>query len=239
MTPVRSAEEIRTLIRERSSLPPERTEKIIDKRFRALPRRLVHALGHWPLETSRVLDVGCNYGHCLVHFAPGSVGLDNVPEHVEFCRSLGLDARLGDVESGLAELEDGSFDAVWVSDILEHLDAPRLLLRRLAPKLKPDGRLIVFMTVLPRFSLARLPFRGRGFFDADVHHYQFTVETARYLFERAGYAVEETVIHMLPARLEPLTRVLLPLAPTVFFGARPDAAAEALVRSAEVRNKPA
>src|SRR5581483_10669516 len=140
------------------------------------PRRLVRALRHWPLDTMRVLDVGCSYGHCLVHFGPGSVGIDNVPEHVEFCRMLGLDAQLGDVESGLDRLADESFEAVWVSDILEHLDAPRLLLRRLAPKLAPGGLLVLYLTVLPRSRLARAVFRGRGFFDADVHHYQFTVE---------------------------------------------------------------
>jgi SAM-dependent methyltransferase len=235
---VRSADEIRALIRERSALAPEATEEILAKRFRALPRRLVVAARHWPLETMRVLDVGCSYGHCLVHFGDGSVGLDNVAEHVDFCRSLGLDARLGDVESGLGGLEEGSFDAIWVSDILEHLDAPRLLLRRVRPLLKPGGRLIVFMTVLPRSRLARIPFRGRGFFDADVHHYQFTAETARYLFERAGYAVEETVVGMLPERLEPLAPALRRFAPTLYFGARPDEAAEVLTRYGEGRNKP-
>ena len=235
---MRSAEEIRALIRSMSSLPPDETETIVRKRFQELPKRLVHATRHWPLERMRVLDVGCSYGHCLVHFGPGSVGLDNNPEHVDFCRSLGLDARLGDVETGLDSLEDGSFDAVWVSDILEHLDAPRLLLRRLAPKLAPDGRLIVFMSVLPRSRLTRRLYRGRGFFDADVHHYQFTADTARYLFERAGYVVEETVIHRLPERLEPFAGVLLPFAPVLYFGARADPAAEEHALAAERRNKP-
>ena len=52
----------------------------------APPRRLEAALARWPLGDARVLDVGCSYGHCLVHFGPGSVGLDTNPEHVEFCR---------------------------------------------------------------------------------------------------------------------------------------------------------
>jgi SAM-dependent methyltransferase len=228
---IRSIDEIQTLVRTRSTLPPEQVEDVIRRRFETLPRRLQRALEHWPLAEQRVLDVGCSFGHCLVHFGPGSVGLDNVPEHVAFCRSLGLDARLADVEDGAAELEDASFDAIWVSDILEHLDAPRLLIRRLAPKLKPSGRLVLYMTVLPRSRLARRAFAGRGFFDADVHHYQFTLETARYLVERAGYAVEEVVPHTVP-------RVLAAFAPTVFIAARPDADAAARAREAEGRNRP-
>lgn len=238
VVPHRSIDEIQALIRERSDLPVEQTEEIIRRRFQALPRRLAQATQRWPLTTGRVLDVGCSYGHCLVHFGAGSVGLDNVAEHVAFCRSLGLDARLADVESGLAELEDESFDAVWVSDILEHLDAPRVLLRRLAPKLKPDGRLVLYMTLLPRSRLARRLFGGRGFFDADVHHYEFTLETASYLVARAGFVVEEIALPILPPSLDPLKRLLVPFAPAVYLAARPDPAAEAHAVEAERRNRP-
>lgn len=226
---MRQIDEVRSLIRERSVLPSGTLEAIVRKRFEAQPGRLVRGLQHWPLDEMRVLDVGASYGHCLVHFGPGSVGLDNVPEHVEFCRSLGLDARLCDVEADLDEIEDGGFDAVWVSDILEHLDAPRALLRRLAPKLTPGGLLVLYLTVLPRSRLARAAFAGRGFFDADVHHYQFTAETARYLVARAGYAVEEVV---------PGVRLPRSVTPTLFVAARRDAAAEEHARAAESRNRP-
>jgi SAM-dependent methyltransferase len=228
---IRPIVEVQSLVRSRSTLPPEQTDDIIRRRFQAPPRRLVAAAKHWPLTSARVLDVGCSYGHCLVHFGPGSVGLDNVPEHVEFCRALGLDARLADVESDFAAVDNGEFDAIWVSDILEHLDAPRPLIRRLAPKLKPGGRLVLYLTVLPPSRVARRVFARRGFFDADVHHYQFTVETARYLVERAGYAIEEVVPHTVP-------RALARFAPTVFIAAHPDPAAEAHARDAEQRNRP-
>jgi SAM-dependent methyltransferase len=235
---VRAVAEIQSLIRERSLLPVEEREAIIAKRFSALPKRLTYAVARWPLERARVLDVGCSYGHCLIHFGPGSVCLDNVVEHVDFCRSLGLDARLADVEQDLDEVEDGVFDAVWVSDILEHLDAPRLLLRRAAAKLRPNGRVIGFVNVLPRSRLARRMLSGRGWFDADAHHYQFSVETASYLFERAGYRVEQVVVHLLPRRLDPLTSVLEGLAPVVFVSARPDGVLQDRALAAEQRNKP-
>lgn len=236
---MRSNDEVRALIRERSTLPPEQVEAVLAKRFTALPKRLVNALERWPLERERVLDVGCQYGHCLVHFGEGSVGIDNVEEHVEFCRSYGLDARLEDVDAGLPGIEDASFDTVWISDIVEHLDAPRLLLRRVAPKLKPDGRLLLYVNLLPRSRVARRLFAGKGFFDADVHHYQFTLDTVRYLLRRAGYAIEEVVPNGLPRKLEPLAPLAAPLAPVVYVAARRDARLEAEAEAAERRNKPA
>ncbi len=129
---LRSVEELQEFIRDRSIFPSEQTETIIGGRFRSLPKRLVYAMGQWPFRGARVLDLGCSYGHCLVHFAPGSVGLDNVPEHVEFCRSLGLDARLWNVEQGLDIVADGSFDIAWVSDIVGNI-----LGRTAAPLARP------------------------------------------------------------------------------------------------------
>jgi SAM-dependent methyltransferase len=233
MVPTRPVDEIRMLIRDRSPLSPAETEAVIAKRFAAPPRRLQVALGRWPLGAARVLDVGCSYGHCLVHFGPGSVGVDTNPEHVEFCRSLGLDARLLDVDEGLEELADGAFDYLWVSDVVEHLDSPRLLLRRLRPKLAPGGRLLVFTTVLPRSRVLRRVLRRRGAnpFDSGAHHYQFTYETARYLVERAGYRVESAFAPPVPARL-------IAHAPRLFLEASVDERADAVAAAAERKNKP-
>jgi SAM-dependent methyltransferase len=235
---MRTLEEVQALIRRRSTLPLEQREAIVGERFAALPRRLTHACRYWPLDLTRVLDVGCSYGHCLVHFGTGSIGLDNVPEHVDFCRSLGLDAQLCDVEEGLDRIPDSAFDFVWVSDIVERLDAPRLLLRRLAPKLKPGGRVVMLVSVLPSWRLARPLLRGHGWFDADVHNYQFTVETARHLVEHSGYAVERVVVHRLPARLESVAGLFAPAAPVIFISARPDQRAEMRAREAERCNRP-
>jgi SAM-dependent methyltransferase len=226
---VPTLEETRALVRERSPLSEAETEAVLRKRFETLPRRLEFALERWPLERSRVLDVGCSYGHCLVHFGEGSVGIDSNAEQVDFCRSLGLDARLADANRGV-DVPDGAFDYAWVSDVIEHLDAPRLLLRSIAPKLKPDGRLLVFLTVLPHSRALRAALRWRGYhgFDAEAHHYQFTYDTAAYLVERAGYALVEA--HA-PFRLPPR------VSPRLYLEARPDPRAEELAQRAEARNR--
>ena len=116
-------------------------------RFDHVPQRLTAALEHWPLDRASVLDVGCGYGNCLIHFGPGSTGIDNGPEETEFVRALGLDVVQLDVEEPQALEGIGQFDYVWVSDMLEHLDAPRLLLRNLHPAI--GGALLLHVSVLP------------------------------------------------------------------------------------------
>jgi SAM-dependent methyltransferase len=228
--------ELQQRIRERSPLPPDETEALIRKRFAHVPARLAYGLERWNLGARAVLDVGCSYGYCLAHFGPGSVGIENHPEPVEFCRALGLNARLVDVDEGVADVvPDAAFDVVWVSDLLEHLDAPRLLLRDLAPKLKPGGTLLVYVTTLPRSRVARTLLRRRRLepYAAEAHHYQFSEETARYLVERAGYRVERVEVPF----VRPVGNLLRAHSPRLFVVARPDASMQALRERAESRNK--
>lgn len=232
--------ELHARIRERSPLPPEKTEWVIAGRYGSIPNRLAQALERWPLEASRVLDVGCSFGHCLAHFGPGSLGIDNVAEHVDFCRAIGLDALRVDVDEGLDAVPDGAFDVAWIFDIVEHLDAPRLLLRDVAGKLRPDGLLLLYLGLLPRSRLVRTAFRRRGIvpFESSVHYYQFTLDTARYLVERTGYRIEEIAVPFLRGRLRTLEPLVLRQTPTAILAARRDAGLADALADAERRNKP-
>jgi SAM-dependent methyltransferase len=237
---LRSLDDLRADIRERSPLGAVRTEEVLRARFERLPRRLELALEHWPLERSRVLDVGCSFGHCLVHFGAGSLGIDDLAEHIDFCRGLGLEVVQADVDSRLADVPESAFDYVWVSDILEHLDSPRLLLRRLRSKLAPDGILLLHLTTRPSGRVADWTLRRLGLtpYEAHVHAYQFTKDTICYLLGRCGYRVEK-VVPALPPRLTFLAPLVVRQAPRVFLAARPDPAAEAIARKGEERKKQA
>ena len=232
---------IRERVRSNSTLSPEKTEWLLRARFDAVPNRLQFALENWPLSTSSVLDVGCSFGHCLSQFGPGSLGVDNVGEHVHFCRDIGLQAVRADVDQGLDDIPDASFDFIWVSDIVEHLDAPRLLLRRLAPKLRPGGQLLLYITTRPANRLGREALYRRGVtaFRAGTHYYQFTRDTAAFLLSRAGYRVDGVHVPLARGRLKPLGHLLTTHAPTLIFSATPDPRIAALVADAEQKNKPA
>jgi len=218
---------IRETIRARSPLPAEETERIIAVRFDHLPRRLVAARRRWPLGRSAVLDVGSSYGTCLIHFGPGSVGIENHDELVAFTRALDLETILADVEDAdaLASVPDGAFDYLWVSDVLEHLEAPRLALRRLVPKLKPGGSLLLQTSVLPRSRAARWALRrlGERPYDAEVHYHQWTIDTIRHLVARAGYRVVR-VVPLLPAPVGVASRVFVDAVPDTALTERADLA---------------
>src|SRR5579864_3387522 len=182
---------LQQIIRERSPFPPERTEELIASYFQRVPLRTQYAIERLHLDKARVLDVGCAFGTSLFQFGPGSVGIDNNPDAVTFCDAVGLEVDLVDVDAASDFDRPDGFDFVWVSDILEHLEAPRLVLRRLAPALRPGGALLLQLSVLPTSHVARRLLRrtGKQPFDADVHYHQWMRDTVRHLLERAGYSV--------------------------------------------------
>jgi SAM-dependent methyltransferase len=207
----RSLESIRETIRQRSPLDSAETERLLSERFDHLPQRLVSALQEWPLEQAAVLDVGSSYGTCLIHFGPGSAGMDNDDEGVTFARALGLDAVVADVEDPeqLGGIPDEAFDYLWVSDVLEHLEAPRLVLRNLSGKLRPGGSLLVQTSVLPRYRVVRGLLRriGERPFDAEVHYHQWTTDTVGHLLRRAGYRTTR-IVPLVPPRIARLAPIV-------------------------------
>lgn len=96
-----------------------------------------HALRLKDLGVGRILDFGCGFGHFL-----------------EMCRLFGLDAvgvdrssarRAGAEVSIYAALDDvpGTFDAITMFEVLEHLDDPLGALAKLRGRLNSGGYMIV------------------------------------------------------------------------------------------------
>lgn len=201
-----------------------RVDELLATYFRRVPLRTQYALRRWPLATARVLHVGCALGTSLSQFGPGSVGLDNNPEAIAFCRSLGLGARFADVDDHDSPIAGDVFDYLWVADILEHREAPRLLLRELSLRLAPGGRLLLLTSVLPEQRQAR--WLGRRLkmrpFDAQVHYHQWTTSTLQHLLARSGYRLVK--IHVpVPPTWRDLDRVIpRRIAPRVIAEAEPE-----------------
>jgi methionine biosynthesis protein MetW len=83
-----------------------------------------------------VLDLGCGDGELLAELIEkkqvrGS-GVDNSPSAVEACVARGLSVFHGDLDEGLADYDDGSFDVVILSFSLQQLHRPRLVVREMA-----------------------------------------------------------------------------------------------------------
>ena len=87
-------------------------------------------------EGATVLDLGCGDGELLAELIEekqvrGS-GVDISPSAVEACVARGLSVFHGDLDGGLADFDDGSFDVVILSFSLQQLYRPRLVLREMA-----------------------------------------------------------------------------------------------------------
>ncbi len=95
--------------------------------------------------TDRVLEVGCGAGHVLAQF-PGAdrTGIDLSPTMVEKAkRRLGPDVRVLQGSAETLPFDDGAFDVVLCTEVLEHVPDPRRVIAELVRVAGPNGRVVV------------------------------------------------------------------------------------------------
>jgi SAM-dependent methyltransferase len=86
-------------------------------------------------------------------------------------RALGFPVHVGPVERALDAIPDGSLDVVIASFVLEHLENPFTLVRRLAGKLRPGGQFL-FSTL--RVGAPDFRIFGKYWYNLDLpRHYTF------------------------------------------------------------------
>ncbi len=79
------------------------------------------------------IDFGCGAGDLLARMPTGSIGLELNPAAVEYCRGRGLDVFPYDPESDgyrLEEIQSGKYRCMFFTHVLEHLESPDEVLRR-------------------------------------------------------------------------------------------------------------
>ncbi len=146
------------------------------------------------VERGRVLEVGCGSGWQLAHMKQAgwdTLGLDFDPAAAAAARRRGLEVRVGDVRD--LGLDAGSFDAVVMAHVLEHVFDPVGLLAECRRLLKPGGRLV---SITPNArSLGHRFYKSswRGL-EPPRHISVFTVGGLNVACERAGLAVERVVV---------------------------------------------
>lgn len=188
----------------------DENERIFRKFFATVPRSFLHVVGKYNLGEKRVADVGCGYGHYLIHFGPGSTGLDANEKSEAFARSIGLEVIDCNVEESVP-LEPESLDAIWCANLIEHMVAPHLLLSRLHRALKPNGLLIAKVPTIPPApvrGLARVLGKSLGY-EAEEHINGFTPSTFAFTVQRAGFQVLEEISIVLANPL--LQKATLPI----------------------------
>jgi SAM-dependent methyltransferase len=133
-----------------------------------------------------VLDVGSNTGEALVALRKRGfevTGLEPNPGAAEVARLHGLEVISAPIEE--AELPDGRYGSILLSQVLEHVRDPHALLRKVRPALRDGGTVYI---VVPNAGSA-----FRRIFGADwvhwhvpFHLFHFTEESLRKLCAQCG-----------------------------------------------------
>lgn len=156
--------------------------------------------------SSRILELGCGSGGTgRAALAAGKageyVGIELSANAAAVARSALTEVILGDVEQLDLSALEGRFDALVISEVLEHLTDPWATLKRLAACIKPGGAVLASSPNVAQWQVIRALIGGRfDYTEAGVmdrtHLRWFTPASYRSLFEEAGVRVD----HIKPIR---------------------------------------
>lgn len=149
------------------------------------------ALGAGP---KRILDVGCGEGRFLQvlrDFGDARwelVGVDFDPAAVERCRARGFTAYAKRVEDMAAE--EGTFDCVIMLQLIEHVEDPVVIAKRVFSLLRPGGIFVVETPNLAGWDYALFRKRWWGHYHFPRHFHLFSRESLERMLKEAGFAID-------------------------------------------------
>lgn len=129
-------------------------------------RRLAMVRRYVPLESQRVLDVGCGLGmytSAFLRHTPHVFGVEIEADRVREAR-----ARAKGVARSVGEtlpFADDAFDVVFSHEVLEHVADDRLCAREMVRVTRPDGHIVIFVPNRAYF------FETHGLYWRGVYHF--------------------------------------------------------------------
>jgi SAM-dependent methyltransferase len=152
---------------------------LVDREIRHLPA----------VPGGRLLDVGCGSGVFMAQMAAlgwQTEGIDPDPAAVAHAREAGLRVTQGTLVDLAAEEHSGTFDAVTLSHVIEHLHDPADDLRRINRLLRPGGRLWIGTPNLESLGFRRYGRDWRGL-EPPRHTVLFTRASLESLLRETGF----------------------------------------------------
>jgi SAM-dependent methyltransferase len=183
-------EKVKVNIDQNSPFDSKETKRITDKWFQKVPRAVEICLQGYGFDRKKVLDIGCAYGQSLLFWGIESEGIDVQPNAIELCTAMGRKIYNINVENGFLPHMRDAYEAVYSSNLIEHLVAPHLYLVRLHSILREGGLLAIAHPVVPAFPIRKiwemLGFKG---WKAVEHVNFFTPETIKLTLSFSGFEV--------------------------------------------------
>ncbi len=137
----------------------------------------------------RLLDVGCAFGAFIdLMQARGwdAEGVDPSPAVVDVARRRGRPVRLGTLEA--LHGAKGTYDAVTMFYVLEHLPDPMGALRTASDLLVPGGTILIRVPHTTPIVRLLAPFGlGRALYDPPFHLYDFSPAVLKDMLHRTGF----------------------------------------------------
>lgn len=146
-------------------------------------RRKVRTFQPYVRPTETVLDFGCAGGALVAGLqAARRIGVEiNDVARGEAVKKYGIECY-----KTLSDLPDAVADVVVTNHTLEHLASPYEALRQIAPKLKPEGKLVIVVPI-DDWRAQRQWFPG----DINRHLFTWTPLNLGNLLDEAGYEVHK------------------------------------------------
>jgi SAM-dependent methyltransferase len=145
-------------------------------------------------QRGKLLEVGSYCGFFLNRIRQDgwdAVGLEPFRAGADYARSrFGLEVIDGALPQ--PDLPDGSFDAIVMLHVIEHMPDPLANLRELRRLLRPGGILVVETPRFDSLSFKLLGKRERSVAACNGHIYFFTVPTLRSMMQKSGFDVART-----------------------------------------------
>jgi len=148
------------------------------------------------IKGKRVLDVGPGDGKYLEffnNFNNESVGVDVSIPNIMHMKERGLNVVSADLNEKLP-FNDETFDVVFMSHVLEHLDSPINSLRDTYRILKEGGILVICLPVYK--SLISLLRSDHYFKKHSTHLYVLDIDSVKRLLQKTGFILKEIVFNI-------------------------------------------
>ncbi|HYE35045.1 class I SAM-dependent methyltransferase [Methylocaldum sp.] len=151
----------------------------------------IHSLSLPPLESGRMLEIGCASGAFLARMAGKGwqvEGIEFSPTAAKNAQEAGFSVHCGSLESAPEPIRQFDLVVGWM--VLEHLHDPVLALDKLHRWTRKDGWLAISVPNAACFQLDW--FRQRWFpLHLPAHLYHFTPETLEALLNATGWRIEK------------------------------------------------